>query len=382
MKDENKINDASELIREFYEKAENGLIKMLNLALYEKLNFNEKEWKVFQLGLKRQKDINGKIGFYLKSTKEDLKKVIDNVAKDLKISPNELNKEIDKSTSQLSKSANKYFKHSVNKVVTIAPKYNTIRDAIIQQAIDGFDNGLTIFSKKGRRYEYKSYMDMMTRTTINNEIIKNQLELNVTTKNPFWLCNFFKDCAPDHKDFQGKIYFDERYKSFGFDENKLKIIEDLIKSKKMLSIQQVKDNKPYLTTRPNCRHKFMPISINQALGNTNELLKKLKMTTGNYEEKQYKMSQDLRYCERNIRKYKDLANNFEAMGIKHPSKSVDEVKDHYGKLVKEWEKRADGVVDKSNGNLTRYKMRESRKFYLRGVKDKEKYRGLMKNQDF
>lgn len=158
--------------------------------------------------------------------------------------------------------------------------------------------------KNGRNYGYKEYMEMRVRTDLAHELGELQLKVGGEAGRVFYICNVFEDSADDHAPFQGRYYYDMRYKSFGYDDDTIKKIEDGIRKLKIMPLQHVRDKKPFLTTRPNCRHTFTPVSIEQALEiDGHKMARDLGITTGSYKDAKYKATQDLRYMERQIRKY-------------------------------------------------------------------------------
>ena len=84
----------------------------------------------------------------------------------------------------------------------------------------------------------------------------------------------------------------------------------------------------WLGTRPNCRHRFVPITIEQAGGNIDNLLNSLHLKKGTYRDGKYQATQKLRYIERNIRNNK--AQLYQAHKINNP-----ELIKHYSKKVYE-----------------------------------------------
>lgn len=80
----------------------------------------------------------------------------------------------------------------------------------------------------------------------------------------FFICSYHKDCANDHKDYQGKIYVDKfwRQKISG---DKYRAVMSYIRNHKTMTVQDVINDKPYLTTRPYCRHYFVPLEIDTVL---------------------------------------------------------------------------------------------------------------------
>lgn len=157
----------------------------------------------------------------------------------------------------------------------------------------------------GRVVPFKSYMEMNARTTLNQEISQQQMENAPSVGVVFWLCNSFDNCRPDHLDFQGKTYYDERYISYGLDEKTLKAVEEAIDSRNMLARQEVENNDPYLGNCPNCRHEFIAVPIEDVISMSDkELLKDNNLNVDRATEKKYATTQQQRLYERKIRDYK------------------------------------------------------------------------------
>ena len=97
--------------------------------------------------------------------------------------------------------------------------------------------------------------------------------------NIFYLCSEHSDCAKDHIKYQGKLYIDKdwenslRYLSIFADNDVSKnIIDNLIievnrylEKRNIQTIQWVLGKPVYMTTRPNCRHFFIPLSCGEVL---------------------------------------------------------------------------------------------------------------------
>lgn len=88
-------------------------------------------------------------------------------------------------------------------------------------------------------------------------------------KGVFYVCNVFKDCAKDHLDYQGKLYYAENWKEKVPDEMVPEIAR-FIRRKNLMSVEQVTMNRPWLITRPNCRHRLLGVSIKDALSGNYE----------------------------------------------------------------------------------------------------------------
>lgn len=181
----------------------------------------------------------------------------------------------------------------------------------INEAMKTGISDMTVKTKSGRVMTYKAYMEMNVRTTMHKEALDYQYESAKSFGVVFYLCSSHADCADDHKDYQGRIYYDENWKSI-VKKQEIEAVEKAIKSKKCLPLQKCRDGKPYITTRPNCRHTFMPLTLEQVVGNTaDQLLDKFKMKKGEYDSKNYKDLQKQRYYERQVRNAKQQRDNLE-----------------------------------------------------------------------
>ena len=80
----------------------------------------------------------------------------------------------------------------------------------------------------------------------------------------FYLCSSHKDCAADHLEWQGKIYVSEDWEARCMDYDREKIAA-YIKNHDVKTIEWVLGAPVYMTTRPNCRHYFKNISVDEVL---------------------------------------------------------------------------------------------------------------------
>lgn len=159
--------------------------------------------------------------------------------------------------------------------------------------------------KDGKQFTFKSYMEMNARTTLSQEISNQQKESAVNNGDVFWLCNAFDDCRPSHAEYQGKVYYDERYREMGFTDKQIEEIERAIDERGMLSRQEVEEREPYLCNAPNCRHEFVSIPVSDVISMSNsELLKENNMQVAKATQQRYEASQEQRLYERKIREYK------------------------------------------------------------------------------
>ena len=81
----------------------------------------------------------------------------------------------------------------------------------------------------------------------------------------FYLCSKHDDCAEDHEAYQGKIYYDHLWKRYIKSEYARDLVSKHIDLYKMQEYQKVLSRPVWLITRPNCRHYFKQISLNDIL---------------------------------------------------------------------------------------------------------------------
>lgn len=82
----------------------------------------------------------------------------------------------------------------------------------------------------------------------------------------FYLCSKHDDCAEDHEAFQGKIYYDHFWKRYIKSQYARDLVSKHIDLYAMQEYQKVLSRPVWLITRPNCRHYFKQISLNDILG--------------------------------------------------------------------------------------------------------------------
>lgn len=367
---DNKTLDIFEAMNELYESVQNNLILIANKQLFK--NLKSKNWKDIQLSKQSIKELNELLNGKAKELLEDIEESTLNAFKVAGVKPDKTllatNK---KAMGVVIGSARQYYKGSISKIWRLSNTDN-LYDTILEQSKKGLEKGLNI-KINNRSYEFKSFMEMKVRTTISHQIVEQQQELNLETQNVFFIVNSFADCADDHKHLQGKIYYDDRYKSFTIPKEVKEQITNIINQKKLMSMQDAIKEPNWLTTRPNCRHRFVPITIEQATGNTNALLDKMKLKKGTYKDWKYELSQELRYIERTIRKHKATLNYYEQIYKTGQNSKVLPYIKKYKDLVKKWQKKARLLVEKANSrgyDLERDYRKETRKVIVKdlGVK--------------
>jgi len=291
-----------------------------------------------------------------------LNTAVENTKTVVEYNTEKIQKEIFSKTNGLVLASIREYNLGVSRVLRLE-KIIPLKEAIFKQTQEGIDKGIKIRTKRGNM-GYKEYMEMAVRTTIQNEIGEQQLKFNVDAKVVFYISNVFQDSADDHADYQGKYYYDERYKSYGFTTDLLTEIQNRINQLSMLSVQEVRDGEPYLTTRPNCRHRLTPISIKKVLNNLpDEIIADMRLSDGTYKDKNYMLSQEQRKNERMIRKYKARKEH----NIKLYEQTANELYNEQSKkdnlLLRQWQQKQIRLV-KANPQLDRDYRRETKNIVL------------------
>ena len=318
--EQGKIDDLTSQLANEFEIIENSFLTQTNTALFKhSINGNFEEWKkqqkIVRVQLQKDLEISKKncqkiVEKSLDNTLIQVNSAITNIARvrTEKVDRVNLKAIANKGISLASDEALKQFDKSVAKVYKLRNQ-EPLFDAILKQTQEGIDNGLKIAYKNGRLVSFKSYMEMNVRTTTRQEANEYLFQASKSNKVVFYICSSFGDCADDHKHVQGKYFYDADWKSFGYDEETSKKIKQTISKYQMQSYQDVVNKKPYLTTRPNCRHTLRPVVLDDVFENTpNDLLEENEaykgMKKGTYQDNKYKALQRQRYHERMIRNYK------------------------------------------------------------------------------
>ena len=118
------------------------------------------------------------------------------------------------------------------------------------------------------------------------ELINNTINQSRSYQVPqiFYLASSHGDCAIDHKNFQGKIYVDEKWESIIKEDELKKEIKKYINLHNVKTLQWVMDEPVWFITRPNCRHYIKPIPTEQVLSiSVSDLLfnNKMEVAIGN-----------------------------------------------------------------------------------------------------
>lgn len=333
------IDNISDLIEERLDLIYNTSVLMANTQLLKHYKSDVKDWEIMQRKeipqLKR--DINKVIKKEWKELSIAIERAVlliyavsEGTFKDLDVNDKKIEiranvnakKTIQELQTRVSATLNKLptaiQKAQVKNITSIANKVGiqpqfkrmeSLYEGIVShtQTTSSLNNAPKIVYKDKRMVGFREYMNMNVRTTFQQSANEFQMQSAKDNGLVFYLCSSHADCANDHADYQGKMYIDENWESIVNSEEERNQIEAYLLANKIETIQSVRDNAPYLVTRPNCRHYLMPVSTEEVVmkGNTTaKLLKDKNMLKGKYDKDNYIDLQKQRHNERQIRKYK------------------------------------------------------------------------------
>lgn len=201
---------------------------------------------------------------------------------------------------------NQYEKaHIVNTAIDIAKKAK----AYGPDEFDRFISQRTVFDR----------IDIATRKVqaavqLRNKRHQVRNELRNDNEVIFYLCSYHSNPAMDHKDHQGKIYVDRfwRTKVNGVDYYK---VASYIKNHNIETIQAIMGEPVYLTTRPYCKHYFVPVSTEDVLHSS---AKSLLHKEGAFHYSQE--TADETYYDRRLEIYNELDKTFQSDYFYHMAK--------------------------------------------------------------
>lgn len=384
-----RIDDLIDILAEEYSKIENTFLIRNSQQLVKYLE-NPERWKAEQMAHRNayKKELMAEAKNRIKILNEKFNKVLllayKEVDKDIitisekEIVINQFQKEIAQkmkevnnfNVDRIAELSNAAFKTYERTVRLIGATYKTdnIFEGIKAQMPKGIQNGLSIVYKDGRQMNFKSYMEMNARTTLQQETTKRSIEVGARAGQVFYVCDTFADSAPDHADYQGKIYYNA-------DAPLSKEVQKYISENGIMSMQEVSEGEPYLTTRPNCRHNFHAISTDDVLGGMSgeEIAEQEGFKFGEYEEKNYQDLQKQRYNERQIRKWKLRAENQQqvdkTMGLTN-TKALNTAKSK----VSEWQSKQRDLIKSNPEVLKRQYERENAKVIVEDLGVRYRYK--------
>ncbi len=383
-----KIDDLVDILGEAYAEIENTFLIRNNQQLLKYLD-NPTEWKNKQLenrlkykkilvsSAKKQIDlINGKAEkVFLLSYKQiddeavkitESEIVAENLPSDVKEQIKAIKEFNAKEILKLANQSLSVYQKQVQ-IINKVSTPETLYDAVKNQMPKGINNGIKVNYADGKQFSWKAYMEMNLRTTVHQEMTNHQLKVGAKLNQVFYICNSFGDCAHDHADYQGKIYYNAD-SEIGEKE------QEYIDQNNILSMQEVINNEPFLTSRPNCRHEFHAIPTSEVLNmSDDEILEKENLKFGDYKSANYDKLMEQRKNERQIRKWKLREENAKKIAQSSGLKDVADVK-YASQKVKEWQARQRDLISKNKDVLTRQYERENAKIIVNDLGVRYKYK--------
>lgn len=103
---------------------------------------------------------------------------------------------------------------------------------------------------------------------------KQEKLVGLTKEGIFFLCSSHINPAIDHADYEGKIYVSEDWEN-RCDPNDVSSIRAYIRNRQIRTVEWVIGPPVYMIYRPNCKHYFIRVSVEEVLHNSvKKLLKK------------------------------------------------------------------------------------------------------------
>jgi hypothetical protein len=362
-KDIHKITDEVSLVmRELIETTENNVVYEIGLALNKGADKNDvTTYKKTQV-IEKPK-LTKKILSVVKESQSQLANVVENIGTYTGTDTTQLQKKVTSGMVKLVNSAIGFHNQSVKRVVRLNNS-KPLLDSILSQTQLGIDKGLPVTYANGRTVGYREYMEMAVRTSTQNEIGNMQLDTGARANIVFYVANEFNDCADDHVNYQGKVYYDERYLDFNLTDGIKQNIGSYIKQKNLLAIQFVRDKSPYFTTRPNCRHTLTPLSIDQVLGEQVEQVKKdMFLKSDTYKPENYDALQEQRKNERHIRNYKARIEMNQKLYAETKNELYIKQSQKDNVMMRKWQLKQRQLL-KSNPKLERDYRKETKKILV------------------
>lgn len=150
-----------------------------------------------------------------------------------------------------------------------------------------------------------------------NEMVKKAK----SNKKVLYLCSEHLDSADDHKHHQGKLYIDKNWRQI-VDREDIDRIQALVNQRRLKTFQSIIAKPVWMVTRPNCRHYFETLTIDEVEGHSSEDLitqKKMRLFEGDrtkmqtYNHPRNKEWQTRANAQTMVEKYKDRLKTYEQM---------------------------------------------------------------------
>lgn len=377
-----RLDDLVDILAGEYGRAENTMAVRVQEELFKYLDKPD-QWATMQYSTQRgfSDDVRRIAAEALKKINEKTEKIIllsyREVAKDaIEVTEREIlvrqlpesvrNDILDAkrwNAEQIAKLANIAIQTKTTSVMTLqsTTKPDELYEAVKRQMPKGIENGMKVRYSDGSVRQWRSYMEMSIRTSLSNEASRLQVEAGTAAGIIFYACDEFADCAPDHADYQGKIYYNA---DADIPDDVMAFIED----EGMQSMQEVMDGEPYLTTRPNCRHNFHALTTEEVMSKSaKRIIEDNGYKFGEYDEKNYRALQQQRLNERQIRKYKLRAETASKINGETGTRIMTPQAQAAQAKVMEWQARQRQLMSENRGILERNYARENARLMAEDV---------------
>ena len=218
---------------------------------------------------------------------------------------------------------------------------------------DSFHKMKNISYENGVNYEAKAKEELLK-----NQVVENQKEAVETPKDDtneidremdfkiFYLASSHNDCADDHLDWQGKMYYDKYWKRYVKNEVVRNKVEEYIRNNNCKTYQWVTNRPVWFISRPNCRHYFKVLPIKVVFSReVNKLIADYKLhskighrptqTISHSTKKEWYTKENI---EGIIKKYQERLAYHEALYSVHKSQIIKMAIEKDKMLIKKWEK--------------------------------------------
>lgn len=136
-----------------------------------------------------------------------------------------------------------------------------------------------------------------TKNDVANKVEQRRKEENLKetiSEGVFFLCSSHINPAKDHEDHEGKVYVSAHWEERCTDKEEQKKVRAYIRNRNIQTVEYITGPPVYMIFRPNCKHYFVPLSIEETLTHSaNSLLRRHGAympvpQTMSYEERQYR----------------------------------------------------------------------------------------------
>lgn len=140
----------------------------------------------------------------------------------------------------------------------------------------------------------------------------------------FYLASSHNDCAEDHKPYQGRLYVDAKAPQD---------VIDYAKSRGLYTLQWVMDAPAWFITRPNCRHYFVTLTLDQVRGKSLKRLRQKHKTHSNQGNRDFQTP-----AKAAVEEYEDRLKMLKALYREYPTPTLKAEITKTELLIKKWKK--------------------------------------------